>query len=326
MQALEVSTLSGDLSGVALKDLPQPERAPGEVLVRIRAASLNFPDLLMTRGEYQFKPPVPFVSGLEMAGEVIEADVKSGFAPGDRVMGGTKTGAFAEYAAFPARALRPIPTGLEFAQAAAMGAAYATAYTALVEFGEVQPGQWVLVHGASGGVGMAAVDLCRALGARCIAASGSADKLERIAALYAPEATLVAEGRFREAVADITDGHRADIVYDPVGGDVFDESTRCVAFNGKLLVIGFAGGRIAEISTNIPLIKVFSVVGVRAGEYARHFPDRGKAVREAVDELAEGGRISPAIDRVLPLSDWRKGFAAMANRELVGKVVFEPGS
>ena len=325
MQALRVERLSDDLSGVTLADLPAPARAPGEVLVQVHAASLNFPDLLMTRGEYQFKPELPFTGGLEFAGEVLEADPDSGFAPGDRVMGGNKTGAFAEIACVPADKLSPMPRGMDFPAAAAMGAAYSTAYTGLIELGCLREGQWVLVHGASGGVGLAACDLARALGARVIATTGSDAKAERIAALARPEAVITAEGRFREAVAEITSGHLADIIFDPVGGDVFDESTRCVAFGGKLIVVGFTSGRIADISTNIPLIKGFSVVGLRAGEYARRFPERGRAIRAAIGALAEDGRITPAIDRTLPLSRWREGFAAMARRELVGKVVFTPG-
>jgi NADPH:quinone reductase len=326
MQALRVEALSDDLSGVVLVDLPSPTRLPGEVLVQVRAASLNFPDLLMTRGAYQFKPQVPFTSGLEFAGEVIEADPASGFAPGDRVMGGNKTGAFAERASVAADKLSPMPRGMDFPAAAAIGAAYSTAYTGLVELGGMQPGQWVLVHGASGGVGLAACYLARALGARVIATTGSPAKAKHIAALAHPDAVITAEGRFREAVAELTGGALADIVFDPVGGDLFDESTRCVAFGGKLIVVGFTSGRIADVSTNIPLIKGFSIVGLRAGEYARRFPERGQTIQNAITALAEAGRITPAIDRILPLSRWRAGFEAMARRELVGKVVFVPGA
>ena len=326
MQALQVEQLSDDLSGLKLIDAPDPERRDGEVLVRVRAASLNYPDLLMTQGKYQFKPELPFISGLECAGEVVEADPASGFSPGNRVMGGNKIGAFAELASIPAAGLSRTPEGLSFAQAAAMGAAYSTAYTGLVELCGLRAGQWVLVHGASGGVGLAAIDLAKALGAKVIAATGIEAKRERISALYQPDAVILAQDRFREQVADITYGSLCDIVFDPVGGDIFDESTRCVAFAGKLVVVGFTGGRIADIATNIPLIKGFSVVGLRAGEYARRFPERGRVINAEIAKLAEAGRISPAIDRTLPLSRWREGFEAMANRGLVGKVVFEPGS
>ena len=324
MKALVVSSLSPDLSGVDLQDLPIPVRSPGEVLVRVRAASLNFPDLLMTRGEYQLKPPLPFVAGLEFAGEVLEADADSGLALGDAVYGGNKTGAFAEYAAVPARAVTRMPHGIGFPAAAALGAAYGTAYTGLVEIGELKAGQWVLIHGASGGVGLAAVELAKRLGAHVIATTGSPEKVARLKAASEADAVILAEGRFREQVAELTRGALCDLVYDPVGGDIFDESTRCVAFGGKLLVIGFAGGRIANISTNIPLIKGFSVVGVRAGEYARRFPDRGRAIREAVATLAADGRLNPHIDRTLPLENWREAYKAMADRRIVGKIVLEP--
>ena len=324
MQALIVRSLSPDLSGVELAEVPQPQRAAGQVLVKIRAASLNFPDLLMTKGEYQMKPALPFILGLELAGEVLEADADAPFQPGDRVFGGQKTGAFAELAALDAAALRLIPAGMDFATAAAFGAAYGTAYTALVELGGIKPGQWVLIHGATGGVGLAACDLAKALGAQVIAASGSPAKLEALRAACQPDAVLLAQGKFREQVAEITGGALCDLVYDPVGGDIFDESTRCVAFGGKLLVVGFAGGRIADISTNIPLIKGFSVVGVRAGEYARRFPERGRAIRDAMVALAAEGNLTPHIDRVLPLERWREAFEAMARREIVGKVVLEP--
>ena len=325
MKAMRVEKLTDDLSGVALAEVPPPKRGVGEVLVRVRAASLNYPDLLMTRGAYQFKPDLPFTSGLECAGEVIASNCLD-LDEGDRVMGGNKTGAFAEVAAIPHRALSKIPGDMDFVSAAAMGAAYSTAYTGLVELCGLKEGQWVLVHGASGGVGLAAVDLANALGAKVIAATGIEAKRKRIAELYEPDAVILAEGRFREQVAEITGGKLCDIVFDPVGGDVFDESTRCVTFGGKLVVVGFTSGRIAEVATNIPLIKGFSIVGLRAGEYARRFPERGAAINAEIAELAAEGRITPAIDRVLPLSRWREGFEAMANRELVGKVVFEPGA
>jgi NADPH2:quinone reductase len=184
--------------------------------------------------------------------------------------------------------------------------------------------QWVLVHGASGGVGLAACDLARALGAKVIAATHDPAKADRIREAVAPDAVIVNHGRFREQVAELTGGALCDLVFDPVGGDVFDESTRCVAFGGKLLVVGFVAGRIPKIAVNIPLIKGFSVVGVRAGEYARRFPERGARIAAAVARLASEGRITPTIDRVLPLDRWREAFDAMAAGELVGKVVLEP--
>ncbi|MGB7374874.1 NADPH:quinone oxidoreductase family protein [Pontixanthobacter sp.] len=326
MQALQVTALSSDFSGCGLVDASMPIRKPGEVLVRVHAASLNFPDLLMTRGAYQFKPEPPFIAGMELAGEVMAADRDSGLTTGQRVMGGAKTGGMAEFASLPARHLRAAPEALDYAKSAALGAAYTTAYTALVELGDMQPGQWVLIHGASGGVALAAVDLAKSMGAKVIAATGSPEKIDRIAALYDADAVIESTCRFREQVAEITGDALADLVLDPVGGDIFDESTRCVAFGGKLLIVGFASGRIADLATNIPLIKGFSVVGVRAGEYARRFPDRGKRIADTVSALANQGAIDPAIDRTVPLSQWRNAFEAMDRRELVGKVVLKPGA
>lgn len=291
--------------------------------MRVRAASLNYPDLLMTRGEYQFKPEPPFTSGMELAGEVIAVGGLARWKVGDRVMGGAKTGGFAEIAAVPAGSLRAVPDGLDWSAAASLGAAYTTAWTGLVELGALVAGQTVLIHGASGGVGLAACDLARALGARVIAATHDPAKVERIRAAASPDAVIVNTGRFREEVAALTDSALCDLVFDPVGGDVFDESTRCVAFGGKLLVVGFVAGRIPEISVNIPLIKGFSIVGVRAGEYARRFPDRGARIAAEVARMASEGAIRPVIDRVLPLDQWREGFTAMERGDLVGKVVFE---
>lgn len=322
MRALVVHALADDLSGTSLRDVPEPVRRPGELLVRVRAAALNYPDLLMTRGAYQLKPDLPFTLGMEMAGEVLAADPDSGFAPGDRVVAGTRLGSFAEQVAVSADAARPIPAGLDHAQAAAVGAAYLTAYVALVRLGRMRAGEWVLVHGATGGVGLAAVDLARALGGRVIATSRSPDKLARLAEAYPIEATLPASG-FREEVKALTGGG-ADLVFDPVGGDVFDESTRAIAFGGRLLVVGFTSGRIATVPTNLPLIKGFSVVGVRAGEFGRRFPDLGRENLDAVWRLAAEGRITPHVHARYPLAGWRAAFEDMAASRHIGKLVIEP--
>ncbi|MEL0154326.1 NADPH:quinone oxidoreductase family protein [Sphingopyxis sp.] len=325
MRALQVSRLAPDHAGCAIADLPVLEPGPGEVRVRVRAAAVNFPDLLMTRGAYQLKPDLPFVPGLEFAGEVdaVGAEVE-GWAPGDAVIGGNRFGAMAEYCIVPAATLRRKPAALDWAAAAACPVAYLTAYVALVRCARVAPGDWVLVHGAAGGVGLATVDLARGLGARVIAAASSAAKRDAIAALYAPEAVIDAAPGFRETVKALTGGKGADVIFDPVGGDVFDESTRCIAFGGRLLVVGFASGRIPEISVNMPLIKGFSVVGVRAGEYGRRFPERGAENIAAIDALAERGAIRPHVHAVLDLADWRAGFAMLERREVVGKVVLTP--
>ena len=323
MRAVVVRTLSEHLSGVELADMAAPSRNAGQVSVRVRAASLNFPDLLMTRGLYQLKPDLPFIPGMDIAGEVISAAPETGWVPGDAVVGGARLGGLAEVAVLDADAVRRKPDNLSFAQAAAFGAAYLTACVALVRRARLRPGEWLLVHGASGGVGLAALDLGRALGARVIAASGSAGKLAVIAREYEPDATVVSAPGFRDEVKAITGGG-ADVIYDPVGGDAFDESTRCIAFDGRLLVVGFASGRIPTVAANIPLIKGFSVIGVRAGEYGRRFPERGRENLDMVWTMAAEGRLRPRVCAELPLDRWREAFEMMAARQLVGKVVLVP--
>ncbi|MBO9711096.1 MAG: NADPH:quinone oxidoreductase family protein [Caulobacter sp.] len=327
MRALVVEDLAPDFAGCAVREVPTPTPGPDEVLVRVKAASVNFPDLLMTRGEYQFKPPLPFTPGLDLAGEVAAlGDGVTGWTMGDAVVGGARLGGFAEYAVLDAKALKPKPARLSFAEAAAYGAAYLTAYVALVRRARLEPGEWVLVHGAAGGVGLAAVDLAKALGARVIAASASDEKLAQIQRLYAPDAVVNVTGGFREQVKDITGGHGADVIYDPVGGDVFDESTRCIAFDGRLLVIGFTSGRIPTVSVNMPLIKGFSVMGVRAGEYGRQFPEKGRENADAIWKMADQGVIRPHVHAELGLADWREAFDLLATRRVVGKAVITPNA
>ncbi|WP_293703356.1 MULTISPECIES: NADPH:quinone oxidoreductase family protein [unclassified Sphingopyxis] len=325
MRALQVRELLSDHAGAGVSDIPVPQPGPGEVRVRVRAAAVNFPDLLMTRGAYQLKPDLPFVSGLEFAGEVDALGEGVGdWQLGDAVVGGNRFGAMAEQCVVPAAALRVKPEQLTWEEAAAYPVAYLTAYVALVRCARIEAGEWLLVHGAAGGVGLAAVDLGKAMGARVIAAASSAAKRETIVRLYAPDAVIDGGPGFRERVKALTGGAGADVIFDPVGGDIFDESTRCIAFGGRLLVIGFASGRIPEVSVNMPLIKGFSVVGVRAGEYGRRFPDRGAENVAAIDALAAAGTIRPHVHAALDLADWRTAFAMLERREVVGKVVLKP--
>ena len=325
MRALQVTELLPDHAGTALAEVPVPQPGPGEVRVRVRAAAVNFPDLLMTRGDYQLKPPLPFVSGLEFSGEVDAlGEGAADWQLGDAVVGGNRFGAMAEYCVAPAAGLRAKPERLTWEEAAAYPVAYLTAYVALVRCARVVPREWVLVHGAAGGVGLAAVDLAKALGARVIAAASSADKRDAIARRFAPDAVIDGEPGFRERVKELTGGAGADVIFDPVGGDIFDESTRCIAFGGRLLVIGFASGRIPELSMNMPLIKGFSLVGVRAGEYGRRFPERGAENIAAIDALASAGKIKPHVHATLDLADWREGFAMLERREVIGKVILIP--
>lgn len=327
MQAVVCEALAQDFSRVGLKALPVPEPGPGEVRVRVEAASLNFPDLLMLKGEYQFKPEPPFTIGMDLAG-VVDAVGRGVAIPiGVRVAGGAKTGAFAQFTLCPANNLHTVPDVMAAPMAAAYPAAYTTAHVSLIARGQLQAGETLLVHGASGGVGMAALDVGRLLGARVIATTASAEKAQALRNAGANE-VIVLSGKsgdqFREQVKALTDGKGADVIFDPVGGDVFDESTRCIAFAGRLLVIGFAGGRIASVNTNIPLIKGFSVVGVRAGEYGRQFPERGRLIRDEIWKWAAEGRTHPTVFAELPLTHWREAFELMRDRRLVGKVVLRP--
>jgi NADPH2:quinone reductase len=329
MRALVVEALAADYAGCVVKDIPTPEPGPGEVRIRVRAAAVNFPDLMQTRGEHQHKPQVPFTPGMELAGEVdavgpplVQGGVTA-FKPGDPICGGGR-GGMAEFAVLPAAGLRRKPDTLTFSQAAGYPVAYLTAYVAFERCARLQPGEWVLVHGAAGGVGLAAVDLARIMGAKVIAASASDHKLAVIAAEYAPEATVNVTHGFRERVKEITGGRGADVIYDPVGGDVFDESLRCIAFGGRILSIGFTSGRLPVLPVNIALIKGFSVMGVRAGEYGRQFPEKGRENHEAIWKLAEEGKVKPRVDAEYPLADWRAAFESLADRKVIGKTIVRP--
>jgi len=318
MIALQVERLSEDLSGVRLAEVPVPQATAGRVLGRVEAASLNYPDLLMTRGEYQLKPELPVTLGGDFAGTVIDAG-GSAFGPGSRVWGLAR-GTFAEYALADPASLEALPAEASFAEGAAYGTGYLTAYVALVERARLAPGEWVLVHGASGGMGLAAVDLAKALGARVIATSSDEAKLARIAELYPVDAVLPSSG-FRARVLDLTGGRGADVVFDPVNGEVFDESQRCIAFDGRLLVIGFTSGERRSLRSNIALIKGFSLIGVRAGEYCRRFPERRPRIMAALSQLLAERKVAPHVDCEFPLERWRDAFARMERREMVGKIV-----
>jgi NADPH2:quinone reductase len=324
MRALVVEQLLPDYAGCVVKDIATPQPGPDEVRIKVRAAAVNFPDLMQTRGEHQHKPTVPFVGGLELAGEVDAiGEGVTGWAPGDAVVSGGR-GGFAEYAILPAATLRRKPANLSFSQAAGYPVAYLTAYVAFVRAADLQPGEWVLVHGAAGGVGLAAVDLAKVMGARVIAASASEEKLAVIQREYDVDAVVNSAPGFRETVKSLTGGKGADVIYDPVGGDVFDESTRCIAFGGRILSIGFTSGRLPVLPVNIALIKGFSVHGVRAGEFGRQFPEKGRENNEAIWKLAEAGEVKPRVDAEYPLASWRDAFETLARRKVVGKTIIRP--
>jgi NADPH:quinone reductase len=327
MPALRVARTAPDFAGCVLEDVPLPLPGAGEALVEIAAAGVNFPDLLMTAGTYQFRPDLPFTLGMEGSGIVRAADAGVDAAlVGQPVVFGGKTGAFAPFGCFPAAALRPVPAGLGMAEAAACSATYLTARVTLVRRAAAQPGETLLVLGAAGGVGLATVDLAIAMGLDVIAAASTAAKRAALARLHPHALVIDSAAGFHARVLEETDGRGADIIVDPVGGDAFDEATRCIAFNGRLCTLGFTSGRIPTLAVNRALIEGFSLVGVRAGEYARRIPAHGEEDRGAIDAMIAAGTLRPHVHAALPLARWREAFGMIERREVVGKLVLLPGA
>ncbi|MBV9991787.1 MAG: NADPH:quinone oxidoreductase family protein [Alphaproteobacteria bacterium] len=321
MKALVCRALSDDIGSLKIEDVALPPPAPGQARVRLRAAAVNFPDILTVQGKYQHKPVLPYVPGTEGAGDVVAVgEGVTRVAVGDPVIVGG-LGCFAEETQVGAARLRPIPRGVDYAVAAGFTAAYLTAYVGLVRRARIEPGEWLLVHGAAGGVGLAAVDLGKALGARVIAAASTDEKREFLAR-FGADHVLPSTG-FGDEVKRLTGGDGANVVYDPVGGDVFDESTRCIAFDGRLLVVGFTSGRIPTVSVNIPLIKGFSVMGMRAGEYGRKFPQRGAENLSGLDAMLAEGKLHPHVGARFPLARAVDAMRLLEQRKAVGKVVVE---
>jgi NADPH2:quinone reductase len=262
--------------------------AEGKVRVAIHAAGINFPDVLMAAGEYQLKPDLPFTPGVEAAGEVTEVNGAADVAVGDKVILKLRHGAYADEAVVTPAQLTPLPSTFDYAEGATFLAAHGTAYHALIDRSQIQAGEVLLVHGAGGGVGLAAVEIGKMLGATVIAAASSEEKLGVAQAKGADHLVLYGREPFREAVKRLTDGRGADVVFDPVGGEVFENSLRCIAWGARILVIGFTGG-IGLARTNLLMIKGASVLGVRAGEAVRKNPALGEARLKALTEWAENG-------------------------------------
>lgn len=294
--------------------------APGQVRVAIQAAGINFPDILMAAGEYQLKPPLPFTPGVEAAGDVIEVDSAArGVAIGDKVIVKMRHGAYTDEAVVAPPQLTPLPSTFDYAEGATFLAAHGTAYHALIDRGQVKSGEVLLVHGAGGGVGLAAVEMGKMLGATVIAAASSEEKLAVAQARGADHLVLYQREPFRDAVKRITDGRGADVVFDPVGGEIFENSVRCIAWGGRILVIGFTGG-IGLARTNLLLIKGASVLGVRAGEAARRNPALGELRIKALLQWAEAGRIRPNVSHRLPLEDYARAMRLLIDRKAIGRV------
>ena len=299
----------------------------GEVRIQVRAAGLNFPDLLMTQGQYQFRPDPPFIPGLEAAGEVIEvaSDVQ-GIKPGDRVMAGGKGGALAEQWVVRESAVTPLPPALSFSEGACWQTAASTAWHALVERGQLQAGETILVLGASGGVGMAAVKMAKHIGATVIGTGSNEEKLQAIDQAGADYLLDPSDPDLASKVKEMTDGRGVDVVFDPVGGDLALTATRAIAWNGRYLIVGFASGVIPSFPANHVLIKTYSLIGVRAGESPRRDPDLARRQSAELRSLAADGVMRPHVSHRFPLADTGEALAVLERRQAIGRVVVEMGT
>jgi NADPH:quinone reductase len=324
MKALVAHELGEPERVLQLEDVPVPEPPAGHVRIRVAAASLNFPDVLLCRGEYQVKPPLPFTPGAEVAG-VVDAlgEGATGVDVGARVLAipSFGPGGFSEYTIAHAAGVFAVPDAMPFTAASALHVTYQTGHLGLHRRANLREGETLLVHAGAGGVGSAAIQLGLAAGARVIATAGGADKVEVCRKLGAEVVVDYREQDFVDIVKEATGGRGADVVYDPVGGDVYDRSTKCIAFEGRILIIGFTGGRFAEARTNHVLIKNYSVVGVHWGLYNIVNP---QVVRDAHDDLIrlyEAGKIDPLISETVSLSDVPAALARLGSRGTFGKVV-----
>ena len=327
-RTLQCEFLSEDMSGIKLvtKDIPEP--LPDEILIKVKASSVNFPDYLMAQGKYQHKPDLPFGLGMEGSGviENIGSNINKFNISDEVTFGALGQGAFSDYVLLNQKAVDLKPTNLSFEQAAAFQTAYLTAYVSLVRRGNLKSGETLLVHGSTGGVGMAAVQLGKYLGAKVIATGTSQEKLEYTKSWGADHVVLTHknnEVEFRQEVKDLTEGKGADVIYDPVGGDVFDHSIRCINWGGRILIVGFASGRIPNLPINMALIKGFSVIGVRAGEYGRKDPEAGLENNLAIRKICEEGHFNPHICKEFDLEDSINAIKFLSERKLVGKVVIK---
>jgi NADPH2:quinone reductase len=301
-------------------NLPRAELASGTVRVSIKAAGINFPDWLMVQGLYQYKPELPFVPGMEAAGLIDElAPDVSSFSPGQKVMIRMRTGAFAEEAVVPADQILPLPSTFSFEEGATFLAAHTTAYHALKTRAELQPGQSLLVLGAAGGVGLAAVQIGKMLGARVIAAASTERKLALAQQMGADETLNYTSCRIEDAVHDLTERRGVDLLFDPVGL-AQEAALRCLTRGGKLLVVGFAGGHIPSYAANRILLRGCSVIGVRAGEAGRHDPEMRRREHRELCVLADQGRIRPHVSESYPLNESAVALRRLADRQALGRI------
>lgn len=308
--------------GLVYEDVPSPKVRAGEVKIAVKAAGINFPDLLMVQGLYQMKPPFPFSPGLEVAGDIIEVgEGVSNRQVGDRVIGIVNYGGFAEEVVAPSMMTLPMPESMSYEHGAGFPLTYGTSHVALAHRAKLQEGETLLVLGAAGGVGLTAVELGTLMGAKVIAAASNEEKLALTQTYGASHTINYLETNLRDEMKKITQGNYADVVYDPVGGDTFDTAVRCVAWEGRYLVIGFASGRIPELAANRVLLKNSSLVGVFWGAYALNDPQVMQESFKTLLTWYAQGQLKPHIDRTFPLKNAAEALAVMANRQAKGKLI-----
>jgi NADPH2:quinone reductase len=324
MRAVRVHELTGP-SALRVDEIPEPEAGPGEVLIEVRAAGVNFPDILQTRGQYQFKPTPPFSPGGEVAGVVrAVGDGVRSVEVGDRVAATMIYGAYAEQVVVPEPSVVKLPAAVGFEVGAATLLTYATTIHALVDRAALEPGETLLVLGAAGGVGIAAVELGALLGARVIAAASGPDKLAFCRAHGASETIDYSSEDLKDRIKALTGGSGVDVVYDPVGGAFAEPALRGTAWEGRYLVIGFASGEIPKLPLNLVLLKGCQIVGVFWGAFAMREPARNRAHAEQIFAWVAEGKLAPAIDAALPFSRAAEALTRLERRQVKGKLVLVP--
>ena len=310
------------VDALSWKELPTPTPKAGEVLIEIKAASLNFPDLLIVQNKYQMKPPLPFVPGSEYAG-VVQAvgDGVTHLKVGQHVACLSGTGGFATHTMAPAALCMPLPAGFPFVDAAAFIMIYATSHHALADRAQLKAGETVLVLGAAGGVGTSAIQIAKALGARVIAAASTDEKCELCRAIGADDTINYSTQDLREALKALTGGKGPDVIYDPVGGDLAEPAFRSIAWRGRYLVVGFAAGTIPALPLNLTLLKGASIVGVFWGGFAKNEPQANAAAMAELAQWYAQGKIKPIIDRTMQMAELTAAYAHLGSRGVKGKLV-----
>jgi NADPH:quinone reductase len=327
VKAWQVSANGEPQDVLELVEVPRPEAGPGQLLVRVLAAAANFPDLLMCRGTYQVRPPLPFCPGVELCGEVVEAGPGvGGYSAGDRVLGTAVLphGGFAEYAVVDAGRALPAPEGLDDAEAAPFRVTYQTGWFGLHRRARLAAGETLLVHAAAGGVGSGAVQLGKAAGARVIGVAGGPEKAAAVRELGADVVIDRHAEDFVAVVKEVTGGHGADVVYDPVGGEAFRRSTKCIAFEGRILIVGFASGDIPSAALNHALVKNYSIVGLHWGLYEQRAPGSILDCHAELSRLVTAGAIRPLVSERLTLADVPDGLRRLGEGTTIGRIVFQP--